>query len=118
MPTNDFNLLDSYKVFLGTIDGSPRKYVRVDLKKLRVAELTAREKKAMDTYKETVGCWPPIDYDTVEITVCPNEEQKLTVRIDLKRFQYLRFDQNDQFDVIPLSKIAQIVQKDLILLPK
>ncbi len=92
MPKNDFNLLDSYQVFLGTIDGSPRKYVRIDLRKLRIAEPTALERKEIDTYKETVGCWPPIDYDTVEITVCPNEEQKLTVRIDLKRFQYLRFD--------------------------
>ncbi len=47
MPKNDYNLLDSYQVFLGTIDGSPRKYVRIDLRKLRIAEHTALERKEL-----------------------------------------------------------------------
>ena len=34
-PRNDFNLLDTRKIFLGEIDGCPRPYVRINLRKIK-----------------------------------------------------------------------------------
>ena len=34
----------------------------------------------------------------------------------MKRFEYLRVDKEDKFDVVPLAKVASIVQKELVLI--
>ena len=33
-PRNDFNLLDTRMIFLGQIEGSPQRYIRINMRKL------------------------------------------------------------------------------------
>ena len=64
IPKNDFNLLDTRLIFLGEILGSPLRYVRLNLRKLKKTT-TEEERVAISQYKSRTGYPPPITYDTV-----------------------------------------------------
>ena len=105
LPKNDFNLLDTRTTYLGEIDGAPFKYVRVNLRKLKkyTSEL---EKRTIQEHVNRTGFPPPINFDSVRIEVVlptiDNDEDVLTFDLSLDRFEYLKKNPRDPFDVIPL----------------
>ena len=113
-PKNDFNLLETRMIYLGEIAGAPQKYVRINLRKLK-KNTTPEEKLEIGAYKARTGCLPPIKYDTVEFEICVTSKQEVYLEVDLARFEYLRENPNDEFDMIPLNKVAPIILKEIIL---
>ena len=115
-PRNDFNLLATTCRFLGQIDGCPHKYIRIDLRKIKIKQPSSEELKDIEDYRERTGYPPPPVFDTVEMVIRVNILFPITLEVDLKRFEYLRKDPNDRFDVIPLEEVAKVVQKELVML--
>ena len=58
---------------------------------------------------------PPIKFDNLRFTI-QLAAQKLTLDIPLKNFEYLMKDPKDKFDVIPLNKVARIIEKQIVLI--
>ena len=106
LPKNDFNLLDTRLSYLGRIDGSPVKYLRINLRKLKKVT-TEQEKNEIKQYMDRTGFPPPINFDTVRMEVIlptlDNDEDLLTFEFSLDRFMYLKKSPRDPFDVVPLS---------------
>lgn len=50
LPKNDFNLFQTRSILLARIDGTPRKYTRVDLRKIWKKPKTEDEKKNINKY--------------------------------------------------------------------
>jgi len=57
-----------------------------------------------------------VKFDTVELVVCVSEHQKIALEVNLGRFKYLIKDESDIFSSIPLSEVARVVQRELILI--
>ena len=109
LPKNDFNLLDTRTTYLAQIDGAPFKYVRVNLRKLK--KITSEEEKRnIKGHVDRTGFPPPINFDAVRLEVIlpslDNDEDVLSFDVSLDRFQYLKKNPRDPFDIIPLSKVA------------
>ena len=113
-PKNDFNLLETRMIYLGEIAGAPQKYVRINLRKVKKVT-SDMEKLEIGAYKARTGCLPPINYDTVEFEIVVSPSHEVYLEVDLARFEYLRQNPNDAFDMVPLCKMAPIVLNEIVL---
>ena len=59
LPKNDFNLLDTRMFYLGQIQGSPKHYVTLNLRKLK-KKFLEDELAVIEEYKARTGYPPPI----------------------------------------------------------
>ena len=114
MLKNDFNLMDTRMIFLGQIQGSPQKYIRINLRKVK-KETTALEEVQIAEYKARTGYPPPVQFDTLEFTVVVSPIERLTLEVDLKQYRYLKQCPNDLFSPIPLKQVALEIQKSVVL---
>ena len=114
LPKNDFNLLDTRMFYLGQIQGSPKHYVTLNLRKLK-KKFSEDELAVIDEYKARTGYPPPIQYDTLEVTVVISADEQITTEIDLEQYQYLREDKSDMFCFLPLKRVAEEICKTTVL---
>ena len=114
-PPNDFNLLDTRTKFLGKIAGSPQPYILIDIRKLKTQPKSEEEKQMIDEYRERVMMPPPPKFDTVEFSINVSKKQRLELRVPLSKFDYLKQDERDMFEIISLNEIGRIVQHELVM---